>query len=1343
VTDPIDTERALESLVGAGRRLLDVALARLWVVDPPSGDAVCVVSDSAPEDPVDLDGAPRRCRPGEGVVGWVLQHAEPRFSPVPVGEGGESGEAWVTRERLVSQLAVPLRRGATAIGALVVLTRAPREFSARERDALQTLATQAALAVDLRRLYGEARQRLRDTETLLAVGQAVGSTLELTEVVRRATREVVRALGADTGSAWRVGPGGRWLVPIAGYHTPKDIVVDDKPVPVLPQHAAVEHIRRLREPVYASDSRGDPRFDYPLLRRLPHKSVLVVPMRSGEAVLGVLVVVWLREHHRFTEEELRLVDGIVRQAAMAIENARLLETVRRREELQARLLALTRDLAAETDPGRLFALTAEQARRIMGVDAAVLFLVEGDRLAIGAAAGAEEGLVGAEDLRAEGRFAGAVLRDGRPVACADLAGDPDWREAAIVLRFGFRSVLAVPLVVTERTLGVLQLLHREPRDFPSDDVEFVSGLATQAALAIANARLALETHARLRETETLLTVSRATSSTLDSTEIMRRVAREIARALGADYVAAYLANAGGTALYPLTGYRLPEGLAGTAPENVIPLRGHPFFESAWEQRRPVHTGAGERDFGLLRRIYDRHPFRSLLFVPMIVKGAPIGGFIAVWGDRVRRFSPAELRLVEGISQQSGLAADNARLFASQREEAEISAALLKLVDAVAVRQELDELLETVVQTTAQLLGRRRGALFLMDPTEDVLIPTKAWGVSPTHEPAFRRFRRAARIRAVVKAIQTREPVVVEDARVERSLPRRLVRDLDLRSVLIMPLTSGGRVLGILAVDTPGEPHVFWPKEIALARGIATYAAVAIANAGLFAEKVQRSEARLRAVMDHVPDGIVTFDAHGVIESINPAGEHLFRYAPGTLVGRDFRALVVETDALAVTAAAAREATGRRGDGTTFPIELAVGEVALGARRVMIASVRDSTERRRAEEALRQARIEAERANRLKSALLANMSHEIRTPLNVILGYATLLGKRLDASSDPRERAFLTSIRQASQRLMDTMQKIVDISRFHIDDFPLRPRAVGLAELVGNCIETLRVLAEQKALTLTLDAAAAPVVHADPYAVTQAVTNVIENAIKYTAEGRVEVRLRQEAERGVVVVRDTGIGISAEFLPSVFDEFSQEASGYGRRYEGTGLGLSLAKKFVEASGGTITVESRKGRGSAFTLAFPLAGAAPPSSARPLPVLLVEDDRLTREFMRTLLGPGFVVHAASDAAEAWAVLDHQPVDLILMDLSLAGPVDGLELTRQLRRTERWRATPVIALTAHAHDQDRENALAAGCDAYLAKPFEGDALTATMRGLLSSGGARKTPPVPSLGAAAEPPMRPETSG
>jgi DNA-binding response OmpR family regulator len=108
-------------------------------------------------------------------------------------------------------------------------------------------------------------------------------------------------------------------------------------------------------------------------------------------------------------------------------------------------------------------------------------------------------------------------------------------------------------------------------------------------------------------------------------------------------------------------------------------------------------------------------------------------------------------------------------------------------------------------------------------------------------------------------------------------------------------------------------------------------------------------------------------------------------------------------------------------------------------------------------------------------------------------------------------------------------------------------------------------------------------------------------------------------------------------------------------------------------------------------------------------------MTREFMRTLLGPGFTVHTASDAAEAWVVLERQPVALVLMDLTLAGPIDGLELTRQLRRTERWRTLPIIALTAHASDQDREDALAAGCDAYLAKPFEGDALTATMRGLL----------------------------
>lgn len=255
--------------------------------------------------------------------------------------------------------------------------------------------------------------------------------------------------------------------------------------------------------------------------------------------------------------------------------------------------------------------------------------------------------------------------------------------------------------------------------------------------------------------------------------------------------------------------------------------------------------------------------------------------------------------------------------------------------------------------------------------------------------------------------------------------------------------------------------------------------------------------------------------------------------------------------------------------------------------------------------------------------------------------------------------------------------------------------------------------------------------ADAYAVRQAFTNVIENAIKYTRKGGVDVRLWSDGGSSATVsVRDTGIGIAADFLPRIFDEFAQEQGGYGRPFEGSGLGLALAKKFVEASGGRISLESAKDVGSIFRLSFPLAPessdepareptvAEPPREAaapRLAPTLLVEDDPPTQEFMRHACAGHVDFHVAASAEEARAVLARTPVELILMDLSLPGETDGLELTRELREHPHWRTVPIVVLTGRAHDRDRERALAAGCDTYLSKPIDTDELLDTIARVL----------------------------
>jgi signal transduction histidine kinase len=383
--------------------------------------------------------------------------------------------------------------------------------------------------------------------------------------------------------------------------------------------------------------------------------------------------------------------------------------------------------------------------------------------------------------------------------------------------------------------------------------------------------------------------------------------------------------------------------------------------------------------------------------------------------------------------------------------------------------------------------------------------------------------------------------------------------------------------------------------------------------------------------------------------------------------------------------------------------------------------------------LQEARDSALEASRLKSAFLANMSHEIRTPLNIILGYNNLIADHLSAQGDETQIDFLETIRRAANRLIDTIDGILNISRIETHTFDVRPIRIELAPLIERQVHDLQVLAAAKALPLLceIEERGAAVLF-DEYCLSQALVNLIQNAIKFTERGEVVVRLYRDAGRLLCVsVRDTGVGIDPDYAPKLFQPFSQEEVGYTRRFEGTGLGLALTKRYLELNAASISVRSEKGRGAVFTISFspgseraaavdvPAPAPTPPpatSSDGVATVLVVEDHDDSRAYLKQVLGKYYDVLEAASADEVRARLAVRPdVRMILMDLSLKGHEDGLTITRELRKSERWRDVPIIATTAHAFPQDRARALEAGCTRFVAKPINHLVLLATMKSLL----------------------------
>ena len=369
---------------------------------------------------------------------------------------------------------------------------------------------------------------------------------------------------------------------------------------------------------------------------------------------------------------------------------------------------------------------------------------------------------------------------------------------------------------------------------------------------------------------------------------------------------------------------------------------------------------------------------------------------------------------------------------------------------------------------------------------------------------------------------------------------------------------------------------------------------------------------------------------------------------------------------------------------------------------------------------------AQRQSTVKSQFLATMSHEMRTPLHGILGLTRMLQNEKPA--EPGEQLLL--IERAGEHLLTLINDILDFSKLEAGQVRLSPQVFDLAALIDDVASLSMPAAFQVGLTLTtrLNMPKPCYVRGDPSRLRQVLHNLVGNAIKFTEQGAVTVVARYRGSRARIAVHDTGVGISPEELPRIFDAFHQADSSFTRRFGGTGLGLTIARELARAMGGDLVCTSKQGRGSCFTVTVDLAAAPDPSPAVDGAaagggglqghVLLAEDNPVNALVAEAALkNMGLTVELVEDGLQALASFRAQPPDLVLLDCQM--PVmDGFEAVRRMREHEGeqgLRRTPVVALTANALAGDREQSLAAGMDDHLAKPFRDEELRAVLRRLL----------------------------
>ena len=389
--------------------------------------------------------------------------------------------------------------------------------------------------------------------------------------------------------------------------------------------------------------------------------------------------------------------------------------------------------------------------------------------------------------------------------------------------------------------------------------------------------------------------------------------------------------------------------------------------------------------------------------------------------------------------------------------------------------------------------------------------------------------------------------------------------------------------------------------------------------------------------------------------------------------------------------------------------------------------------------------EARTANRLKDEFLATVSHELRTPLNAMLGWIRLL--RTGALGPDMTARALEIIERNTVAQTVLINDLLDVSRVVSGKLHLALAEVDLAAVVQAAVDAVRPAADARGVSIeTALEATASIVRGDADRLRQVVWNLLSNAVKFTSDGgQVDVSLTELAgQRIQVSVRDTGIGISSEFLPFVFERFRQADSSTTRHHGGLGLGLAIVRHLVELHGGNVRAESAgRGRGATFMVDLPLPPASSIRGDRPVAgttalvphppwpalvgrrILAVDDDAETRELLKTMFArAGAWIETASDAREALSRLKAGPVDLLLADLGLPGE-DGLSLIRSVRALapEAGGDVPAIALTAYARGEDARESLAAGFDRHLAKPVDPDHLCEIVAGVLEARTLRVT--------------------
>jgi len=692
--------------------------------------------------------------------------------------------------------------------------------------------------------------------------------------------------------------------------------------------------------------------------------------------------------------------------------------------------------------------------------------------------------------------------------------------------------------------------------------------------------------------------------------------------------------------------------------------------------------------------------------------------------------------------------DITRRRVAEREQTQHQQELVALNEIVtATTSTLDprQILDSVLNSVRKMSRVERTSIMLLDRETDLLETAAVIGPEGPM-PANLRLSRGEG--AAGRVLSELKPLVISDVRKSSEFvvprdgsPEWNVSGQNALGYVGFPLVSRGKVIGVLSLVTT-KHRDFSPGEIAFLQAICGAAAVSIDNA-LIHQDIQRRAEKLAGeialqkqyaenVVRSITDGVYTVDTDNRIVSWNRGAEAITGYSAeeavghlcsdlGRHIGADGSLLcfaegcpfeAIRSTRLPVSA---REVAARHHDGRNLTLSISAAPLYddKGEFQGVVTVFRDVSRERELVDGI-------QRAGRAKSAFLASISHEIRTPMNAILGFTQLLLR--DPSLAPGQRQYLETIGRSGEHLQALIDDVLEMSKIEAGRVSVQPSLVDLRGLVADLSGMFRLRTETKRLRfeVELDERVPDCVVTDERKLRQILINLLGNAIKFTEQGHVLWRVRVEptdtlVSRLLVDVDDSGPGIPASDRERIFDPFEQAAAGV--RAGGTGLGLAISRQLARLLGGDVTVQSEVGRGSCFHVEISLSqgeldgprvetplrrviGIKP--TADPFRVLVVDDQPENRKLMSQMLAAvGFHIREASDGAEAVTIFAAWSPHAVLMDMRMP-KLGGAEAIRQIRATPVGKTVFILAVSASVFADSQQQALAAGADDFLSKPF-----------------------------------------